>query len=61
MMIAAFVVLGLVAVSAVFAVCAIAFAPVGYQDENGFHYGPNQSTKPAQTFAYGMAEAKAAA
>jgi hypothetical protein len=46
-------VLGLVLLliaGAVFAYCAALRAAVGYEDETGFHYGPESATAPVTDF-----------
>ncbi len=46
-------VLGLVfllAAGAIFACYAALRAPVGYEDETGFHYGPEAATAPVNDF-----------
>ncbi|HHY86190.1 MAG TPA: hypothetical protein GYA07_11775 [Verrucomicrobia bacterium] len=44
-MIAVLVVLGLIAAGFVIGLIATATAPVGYEDETGFHYGPEQAPR----------------
>jgi hypothetical protein len=42
-------------------VFAATSAPVGYQDEKGFHFGPDQSpAKVQEGFAFEVSHAKAA-
>jgi len=41
-MIALLIILGLVTAGLVIGFAATATAPVGFQDESGFHYGPDQ-------------------
>lgn len=36
-----------------------ALAPQGYEDETGFHLGPEQASRPQGTYAGALAEAKA--
>ena len=47
-MIATLFILGFVAVGLVIALITAAKAPVGYEDETGFHYGPEQITVPEE-------------
>jgi hypothetical protein len=44
-MIAFLIILGLVAVGMIIGLIAVAAAPDGYQDETGFHYGPEHDQK----------------
>ena len=44
-MIALLLVIGFVAVGIVIGLFAATTAPVGYQDETGFHYGPGYEVK----------------
>ncbi|MGN6552897.1 MAG: hypothetical protein ACTHLW_04160 [Verrucomicrobiota bacterium] len=41
-MIAVFIILGFVATGILIGLFATATAPVGFEDESGFHYGPEQ-------------------
>ncbi|HEX4265438.1 MAG TPA: hypothetical protein VH597_13965 [Verrucomicrobiae bacterium] len=34
-------------------------APVGYQDEKGFHFGPDKVTHTEETFGFEVSHAKA--
>jgi hypothetical protein len=48
-MIAVLILLGFVAFGIVIGLFATTTAPVGYQDEDGFHYGPEHETARVQT------------
>jgi len=61
MMIAALIVGGLFVMGVVLGVVAVKTAPVGFQDEKGFHFGPEQTaTHSEPTFAFEIPHAKAA-
>lgn len=57
-MIALLIVAGLVAAGLIIGFVATAKAPMGFQDETGFHYGPD--TERAEEFQVTVAEPKAA-
>lgn len=48
-MIATLVILGFTAVGSVVAMIAATKAPMGYQDDAGFHYGPAQRVVEAES------------
>lgn len=47
-MIIALIIIGLTAIGLVIGLVAASNAPVGYQDEAGFHFGPEYATATAQ-------------
>lgn len=62
MMIAALIVLGLAASGVVLGVYAVMSAPVGYQDQAGFHFGGSDKVADAraqEAFAFDASHAKA--
>jgi hypothetical protein len=60
MMIAAIVLLGFALAGLVVGLMVAATAPVGYQDEKGFHFGPENTMPHTQeTFGYEVSHAKA--
>lgn len=60
MMIAAIVLLGFALAGLVVGMVVASTAPVGYQDEKGFHFGPEASVPHTQeTFGYEVSHAKA--
>ena len=61
MMIAALVVGGLFVMGLVLGLVAAKTAPVGFQDEKGFHFGPEQTAAHSEpTFAFEVPHAEAA-
>jgi hypothetical protein len=52
MMTTMFILSGLVAVGLIIELVAAARAPLGYQDENGFHFGPERPCGTKE-FEYG--------
>ncbi|HEU5125332.1 MAG TPA: hypothetical protein VFW05_14865 [Verrucomicrobiae bacterium] len=54
-MIAVFTIIGFVAAGLVIGFSAMASAPVGFQDENGFHFGPDQD-QAHEEFASGVSQ-----
>ena len=61
MMIAALIVGGLFVMGVVLGMVAVKTAPVGFQDEKGFHFGPEQAAAHSEpTFAFDMQHAEAA-
>jgi hypothetical protein len=60
MMTVALIILGFVAAGVVLGLYAVASAPVGYQDEKGFHFGPEQTVRAEQTFGFEVPHAEAA-
>lgn len=60
MMIAGLIILGLVVAGVALGLYALTSAPVGFQDEKGFHFGPDQAPKTQETFAFEVSHAKAA-
>ena len=60
MMTVALIMGGLVVMGLAFGLVAIVTAPVGYQDEKGFHFGPKETSQAEATFAFGMAEHRTA-
>jgi hypothetical protein len=60
MMIAVIVLLGFAVVGLAIGMIVAASAPVGYQDEKGFHFGPENSVPRTQeNFAFEVSHAKA--
>jgi len=60
MMIAVIVLLGFAVVGLAVGMIVAASAPVGYQDEKGFHFGPENSVPHTQeSFAFEVSHAKA--
>ena len=59
MMIVAIVILGFAAAGVILGMFAAAAAPVGYQDEKGFHFGPDKVTHTEETFGFEVSHAKA--
>ena len=57
-MIAVLILAGLVAAGLLIGYVATATAPVGFQDETGFHYGPGETDRHAELTA-AVAHAKA--
>ena len=61
MMIAALIVGGLFVMGLVLGMVAMKSAPVGFQDEKGFHFGPEQTVAHSEpTFAFEVPHAEAA-
>ena len=60
MMIAGLIIAGFTVTGVVIGMVVTKTAPVGYQDEKGFHFGAEQSAHAAETFAYEVPHAKAA-
>ncbi len=61
MMIAALIVGGLFVTGVVLGLVAVKSAPVGYQDEKGFHFGSEQTVAHSEpTFAFEVEHAQAA-
>jgi len=48
-MIAILAIVGFVAAGLIIGLVATSRAPYGYQDENGFHYGPQQEVEKAKS------------
>ena len=61
MMIVALVILGFALAGVVLGLFAVTAAPVGYQDEKGFHFGPDKAVTTEETFALDVSHAKATA
>jgi hypothetical protein len=60
MMIAAIVLLGFALAGMVVSMIVSATAPVGYQDEKGFHFGPEDAVPHTQeAFGFEVSHAKA--
>jgi hypothetical protein len=59
MMIVALIVVGLAAAGVIMGLFAATAAPVGYQDEKGFHFGPDKVTHAEETFGFEVSHAKA--
>ncbi len=57
MLIAGFIIAGFAVVGVAFGMIVAKTAPVGYQDEKGFHFGAEPS---AETIAFDVRHAKAA-
>jgi hypothetical protein len=60
-MIVALIILGFALAGVVLGFFAVTAAPVGYQDEKGFHFGPDKAVSTEETFALDVSHAKAAA
>lgn len=60
MMIVALIILGLAAAGVVLGLFATVAAPVGYQDEKGFHFGPDKAVRTEETYALEVSHANAA-
>ncbi len=60
MMIAGLIIAGFAVTGVVIGMFVAKTAPVGYQDEKGFHFGADQSAHAAETFAFELPHAKAA-
>jgi hypothetical protein len=61
MMIVALIILGFAVAGVVLGLFAVTAAPVGYQDEKGFHFGPDKVERTEETFALEISHAKAVA
>jgi len=61
MMIAALIIVGFVVAGVVLGLFAAASAPVGFQDEKGFHFGPEQTMHAEENFAFEVHHAHAEA
>ena len=59
-MIAGLIIAGFSVVGVALAVFVAKTAPVGYQDEKGFHFGADQSSHAAETYSFEVPHAKAA-
>jgi hypothetical protein len=61
MMIVALIILGLAGAGVALGLFAVTSAPVGFQDEKGFHFGPDKvATKTQESFGFEVSHAKAA-
>jgi hypothetical protein len=60
MMIAGLIIVGFAAAGVVLGMVIAKTAPVGYQDEKGFHFGPADSAHAAENYAFEVPHAKAA-
>jgi hypothetical protein len=60
MMIVALIIAGLTVAGVVLGLFAVTAAPVGFQDEKGFHFGPDKAVHTEETFALDISHAKAA-
>ena len=60
MIIAGFIIAGFAVAGMVVGMVVAKTAPVGYQDETGFHFGPDQSAHVSETYAFEVSHAKAA-
>jgi hypothetical protein len=60
MLIAGLIIAGFAAAGVVLGVVVAKTAPVGYQDEKGFHFGPADSAHAAENYAFEVPHAKAA-
>ena len=60
MMIAGLIIAGFTVTGVVLGMFVAKTAPVGYQDEKGFHFGIDKSTHTGETYAYEVPHAKAA-
>jgi len=61
MLIAALILFGSSAALATLSLVVMSFAPQGYEDEAGFHLGPENSSHLQEAYAVALAEAKATA
>jgi hypothetical protein len=61
MLIAALIFLGSSAALVILSLIVMSFAPQGYEDEAGFHLGPEKSSHPQEGYSIALAEAKAVA
>jgi hypothetical protein len=61
MFIAALILLGSSLALVTLSLIVVAFAPQGYEDETGFHLGPEQSSHLHEEYVGALAEAKATA
>jgi hypothetical protein len=60
MMIAGLIIAGFAATGVVLGMVVAKTAPVGYQDEKGFHFGAADSAHAAENYAFEVPHAKAA-
>jgi hypothetical protein len=60
MLIAGLIIAGFAAAGVVLGMVVAKTAPVGYQDEKGFHFGPADSAHAAENYAFEVPHAKAA-
>jgi hypothetical protein len=60
MMIAGLIIAGFAAAGVVLGMVVAKTAPVGYQDEKGFHFGSADSAHAAENYAFEVPHAKAA-
>jgi hypothetical protein len=60
MIIAGFIIAGFAVAGVVIGMVVAKTAPVGYQDDKGFHFGPEQSAPLAETYGFEVGHAKAA-
>lgn len=58
MLLAVLIILGSSAAIVTLSLFVAAFAPQGYEDETGFHLGPEHSSRPQEVYG-ALAEAKA--
>ena len=61
MLIAALIFLGSSVALVTLSLVVMSFAPQGYEDEAGFHLGPEKSSHLQEAYAAALAEAKATA
>ncbi len=61
MLIAALIILGFGAATVTLSFVVVAFAPEGYEDETGFHLGPERDSGAESLTVYGISGAKATA
>lgn len=61
MLIAALILMGSSAAIVTLSLIVMSFAPQGYEDEAGFHLGPEKSSHLQDAYAAALAEAKAVA
>ena len=60
MLIAGLIIAGFAVVGMGIAMVVAKTAPVGYQDEKGFHFGADESSHASETYAFEVPHAKAA-
>lgn len=61
MLIAALIFLGSSAALVMLSLVVMSFAPQGYEDEAGFHFGPEHSSQLPDVYVASLAEAKGVA
>lgn len=61
MLIAALIIVGSSAAIVTLSLIVMAFAPQGYEDETGFHIGPEETSHPQEAYIGTLSQAKAIA